>query len=58
MAQYNFILDQIARGNTVLAYHQGGKAKHLKSGARVALSDNVLYIDGIAAHGWTICVRP
>lgn len=56
--QYNFIIDQIGRGKTILAYLNGGKPKHIKSTARVALCDNVLFIDGQAAHGWTICVRP
>lgn len=55
--QYNFILTQLSHGATILARYQGGAARVIKSASRVALCDDVLYIDGKAAHGWTICVK-
>ena len=56
--QYNFILTQLAHGATIIARYQGGDARLIRSESRVALCDDVLYIDGKAAPGWTICVRP
>lgn len=58
--QYQFCLDAIASGRTVLVYKgvTASKARHLRSVDRVALIDGVMYVDGQSAKGLTICLKP
>ena len=58
--QYQFCLDAIASGRTVLVYKgvTARTAKHVKTADRVKLVGQTLFIDGQSAKGLTICVKP
>ena len=58
--QYQFCLDSIASGRTVLVYNgvTASKAKHVKTADRVAMVGQTLFIDGQSAKGLTICLKP
>lgn len=58
--QYQFCLDAIKQGRTVLVYKgvTASKAKHVKTADRVALIGQTLFIDGQSAKGMTICLKP
>lgn len=58
--QYQFCLDAIAQGRTVLVYKgvTATKAKHVKTVGLVALVGQTLFIDGQSAKGLTICLKP
>ena len=58
--QYQFCLDAIKQGRTVLVYKgvTASKAKHVKTVGRVALVGQTLFIDGKSAKGLTICLKP
>jgi len=58
--QYNWIIDQIAAGNVVLAYDRRicGKVHHLKDVRRVFYCGGQIWIDNKPATGWTFAVKP
>lgn len=59
--QYNWIMEQLSQGKTVLAYDRkavGKPVAHLKSGDRVTMQGDVLFVGGKPANGWTFAVKP
>ena len=58
--QYQFALDQIAQGRTVLVYHwpERGSVAHVKRADRLSLRDGVMYCDVKSAKGMTVVVKP
>ena len=62
--QYNFAATATSEGKTVLFYNRavaGDTVRHINAKSfarRVKLIGDVLYVDGRAAKGWTICVKP
>lgn len=58
--QYQFCLDAIAQGRTVLVYKgvTASKAKHVNCPDRFDIKDGVMYVDGKSAKGMTICLKP
>lgn len=59
--QYNWTMEQLSAGKTVLAYDRravGKPVAHLKSGDRVAMKGDVIFVDGKHASGWTFAVKP
>lgn len=60
-AQYNWIIDQLGQGKTVLAYNRkvtGKPVSHLRDISRVSLACGIVYVDGAPAKGWTFAVKP
>ncbi len=58
---HQFIADEVANGNTVLAYDRSvanPRVYHIKNMGRVAMVGNILHVDGVPAKGWTICRKP
>jgi len=57
---YNFAVDSIASGHTILIYRgwTAKTAKHVKSADRLELRDGVMYCDGQSVKGFTICRKP
>lgn len=58
--QYNWTLDQINQGRTVLVYRgvTARSAKHIKTADRVALVGGVMMVDGVSCDGMTMAVKP
>lgn len=61
--QYNWIVDQIAQGKTVLAYDRSaprGKVYRLnaKSDRMFWFDGNDVWVDGRNARGWTFALKP
>lgn len=57
---YNFALDAIAQGQTVLVYRgvTAKTAKHVKTADRLSMHGGVMYVDGVSAKGMTVCLKP
>ena len=61
---YSIIRDMTQKGHTVLAYDRGipkCRVRRISIGnfhQRVSLIDDVVYVDGLCASGWTFAKRP
>lgn len=58
---YQFILDSVNQGHTILAYDRSvanPHVYHIKDASRVTLCGDVLHVDGVPAKGWTVCRKP
>lgn len=58
--QYDFAINAISQGRTVLVYHwpERGRVAHVKRADRLSMRDGVLFVDGKSAKGKTVCLRP
>lgn len=58
--QYNFAINAIAQGRTVLIYKgvTAQSAKHVKTSDRLSMVGRILHCDGQSCAGLTVALKP